>query len=364
MTVIDDVAAATAIQFSSISFHQQLPFGMESDRSIDGFCVPKEPGWVLSISASALGIPIDGLQLPFNGQAAPGGDQITWSMDQPLDANGGGAHVSHVRGSIVTAVSAVPGQPSMDCSGAPLVQRATLQSVPESSSLAVDTNFGQAAVSNISTTLSVSEPLGPLNFSVRIRGDRWSGNACGTYWLNVGDHVRFTASMINVSSPDPITETSCQWVLPGGVPGPADFYVDYDFPDPGRYAFTATISASTALEGPVPFSNTATFAVLSDDEARLRTLMCDLRRALGQQRQGTILVPGSGAGGQVGDIRFVDPLWDPTPDELRNAYSMLESPYSTSELTALRNTLQQASKLSMTAAGRVDALLKATEKFG
>jgi hypothetical protein len=367
MTVIEDVVAADTVQFSSFSYHLDPPVGDPSDNTVEGFCVQKPAGVILPISSAKFNLPIRPVDLLFEMRPNPGGGAITWSIDQTLDAEAWPVHVTRVHGEITTNLTGVPGEPSSNCEGEPRALRARLESVPELSSLTVDTNFGAAVITNIRTSAGISDRLGPLTFSVRIDGDRWSKDACGDFWLDPGDHVRFRARIVNQNPPDPITAISCNWTiddptLPNAVTRPG-FSVEYDFSEPGTYEFTAAVTARTALEGRATFGSRARFTVLTPDEAAARRFACQLQQAIERLRpRPALLVPGSGAGGRFGNIRYVDPLWDPTPDELHTVAHMLRSPYSASELVQLSGSLRQINKLATMANEHVQALLNAAGK--
>src|SRR5262245_62924942 len=121
MTAIDHLKASDTMRFDTIAYHLSAPVIGDSDSTILQVCIAKPPGALaFTFTSKDLLLPIPGLVLPFTGKAS--GNEVTWSIDQPLDTWYSAAHLTHVRGEFVTRVDDLWAPLGQSCAGAPRAQ--------------------------------------------------------------------------------------------------------------------------------------------------------------------------------------------------------------------------------------------------
>ena len=106
----------------------------------------------------------------------------------------------------------------------------------------------------------------------------------------------------------------------------------------------------TTVHGSFPVTEGFTVDPLTDAQAQLMELACQLRRDV--LRPG-VLVRGVGAGVTVGGIRFIDPLWDPTPEQRRTG---LHSPYSAHQAQQIADAAASVAKSAQAVAQHAAAV--------
>ncbi len=352
MTAIDHLRNSDTLRFPGISYHLHTPLG-DSDSSTMPFCVTKPGGLEFTLTSEHLHLPIPGLNFPFTGVVT--GNNITWTVDQRMDVWFRGAHITRAHGQIVTSADEITATLGTDCRGDQRVFEAAIASTGGSNTLTVDTSLGPASASNITfMDARAGEILGPVFFDVRISANQTPHDDCGHYYQLQGSTVRFTASVVNLRAVGNVTGTTFRWdtppagvtVTPGTDRQPT---LEVRLDAEGTVSLTVHAVVTTDVETGAGQS-TAHFAVLTADEALLQSLLCQLRSH--SLPKPAVSIVGVGAGFTSGGIRFVDPLWDPTPDELRNGVAVLRRGYSLHELhqiravaTSVARTASEVSKL-------------------
>jgi hypothetical protein len=276
------------------------------------------------------------------------GNMVIWKVDQGLDVWSSGVHFTHVGGQITTRVDDQPASLGPGCGGAQRVVRATLSTPGNgaTNALNIDTDLGTATASKIGTYGWTGETLAPVFFQVRLVPSVSPHNECGQYYQFQGSTVRFSASVINLQTPDPVTGTTYKWTVPPGLTplGPTDqASIDVLLAAHGSFKLRCDVVISTAIEAATNY-NVAGFAVLTAEEVTLMNQLCHLMQET--MPQPAVALRGVGPGFTVGGIRYVDPLWDPTPDELRNRGAVLIRPFSLRELGQIHARAQQIAKIA------------------
>jgi hypothetical protein len=336
MSAIDHLRTSDTLQFPGISYHLHTPLG-DSDSGTMPFCKTKAGGTLaLTLTSADLHLPIPNLTFLFTGVV--GGNNITWTVNQPLDVWFSGAHITGAHGQIVTRVDDAAASLGTDCMGMQRVFEATITTIGNSNTLTVDTSLGAATASNITITgAGAGETLAAVFFNVSIHANQTPNDGCGHYYQLQGSTVRFTASVANLQAVGNVTGTTFHWDVPAGAtvtPGTDQQpTLEVRLDSHGTVSLTVHVIVTTDVETGTRQS-TAHFAVLTADEALLQSLICSLRS---HSLPGpAVAIVGIGAGFTAGGIRFVDPLWDPTPDELRNGMAVLRRGYSLHELHQIR----------------------------
>ena len=333
MSAIDELLRSDTLQFSTITFHEHAPVLGDFDSSTGGFCKHKDTGTVaITLNARDLGIGVD-VPLPFTGRFE--GEVVTWSIDQPLDSWVDAIHITHVTGSIVAVAAGSMAMPATTCDGRDArVVKAILTSSPSDSTLRISTSAGDAVITQIAVTISAGEVIQPISFEVAIAASSWQTDPCGDRFFVEGQSVTFTALVEDLFADGTVT-TSFRW-NPGDLSAVRTDQSSLTVRLPaGNHRISVDVTVSTDIE---PHSQTVTrslgFAVLTADEAAQLRSQCQMARLLQELRTMVYqsVVPGIGGGVVLPGHRFVDPLWDPTPDELRGAANLVTRSYTRHEL--------------------------------
>ena len=340
MTTVEHVKNSVTLVFHTASFHLHLPILGDSDSTTVPFCISKASGELrFTLTSDDLGLPIPNLKFDFWGNEI--GSEITWKVDQDLDIWDSGFHITHVRGQIVTNVESVQAVRGDDCHGEPRVYQATLKTIGNNNTLTIETSAGDTIVSNITINVDAGETLSPVQFDVRIHPDKTPHDECGHYYQIKGTTVRFTASVINLQAIGNVTNTTYQWDIPAGVTplgGTNKATLEIQLNTAGSVSLTVHVIVVTDIEVGTQQSTT-TFAVLTPDEAVLLSQICHLL-SMTLPRPSTAVV-GIGHGFTAGGTRFVDPLWDPPPNEMNKGVAILRRGYSLHELHQVRRVAER-----------------------
>jgi hypothetical protein len=298
MSAIEDLRASDTLQFDSISyhFHVSVPGVDDFNVTTPPLCLPKDKNTLaFTISSDQLSLPIAGQMFPFTGTA--NGNQVTWTIDQPLDVWYMGAHLSRVHGQVVTSVDNVTPSLGTDCSGAQRVQTVTLTTVGTANAVSIDTDpaVASATISNIyAQEVRCLETPPPVFFDVRFTADK-SQEACGHYFQIQGTTVRFTAWVENLSAVGAVTSVTYSWTHSAGVTvnGPTDqATIEVVLNNPGRISLTCQVVVSTTVESGINQSTENVTVLTSDEEAQWR-LGCHLLYLV--RRLPPLLFPGDPA---------------------------------------------------------------------
>lgn len=317
MTAMDDLRASDCVRFSGIGYHLSSALG-ESDRTSMSLCKDKTIGALaLTLTSEDFNIPIPGLTFPFTGVVD--GNRVRWTIDRDLDVWYSIAHITHVRGQIVTRVDEVAPMLTTNCSGAERIVKAALTTVGAENTLTIDTSVGSATASNITITgATCCQALEELFFNVRMRSDRSHDDGCGHHFHLIGDRVRLIASAENYHGDGTITEVRYSWSAPAGVTvhgGTDGRELDVTFDQHGPTVVACRAVITNSLGQTATQVGSGRFAVITPDEAGQLRLMCQLDR-LAHSSERVIAIRGSRGGFTIGGFRVVDPLWDPVPDEI------------------------------------------------
>lgn len=295
-----------------------------------------------SLRSEDLDLPIPGLNIRFTGVPDRDNSTVTWSVNQSFDVWFSAVHITHAAGQIVTRVDEMSRSSGTTCSGEARIVEATLTTIGSANMITVSTSLGDATISNISTSAATAlERVPAVHFDVRIHASETPHDGCGNTYQLQNTTVRFTAFVSNVRAVDgvsrTITGTTFEWEMPPvgvTVIGRLDEQtVEVRFDGHGPVSLTVHVTVTTAAAEHREES-TVRFAVLTPEEAQLGSALCRLRYEAQASMPAVMFIAGIGAGFTIGDIRFVDPLWDPTPETLHNAQVLL-SPYSSKELKQL-----------------------------
>lgn len=355
MAAVDDLQSADTLHISGVSFHFSQP--LASFDSVAGpFCVAKPAGQLaFTLTSEELGLPVSGLSFPFTG-TPDGSDAVIWSVDESVNVSYKGAQITHVSGHVRTIVSPMAGTDTSTCDGtASRIDRATLATVMGGSDqITVSVNVGDAHITNISLAGTAGQVLAPISFDVSIHEDHWSSDGCGRRYNHVGDMATFTALLENLSVPDPVIATTFTWTLPDGSTHTGDS-VSWTFTAEGNFRVSVDAEVETSREhGEASAVNF--YTVLSEDEARLASLICKLRHEV----VAATLLPGVGPGVIIGGHRFVDPLWDPLPFEGAIA-GVVNRQYTTAELRRIERASALVGRTSGELAAQAREVLEQRE---
>jgi hypothetical protein len=365
MSAIDDLKASDTLKFSGLSYHLSAPIIGDSDSTTMPLCVPRGPKELgklaFTLTSANLSLPVPDLTLLFAGTAK--GNQVTWTINQGLDVfTKQGLHISGVHGQIVTIHDEVPASLGTDCSGAQRVQKATFATIGGANTLTIDTSLGAATISQISCPLvTCGEMLGPVFFDVRIHANKTPHDDCQHYYQIQGSTVRFTASVENLIADGEVTDATFSWVVPAGVVvnGKSDqAAIEVVLNSHGSVSLTCQVIVTTTGGTSTNFS-TAHFAVITADEAAQLAGICHLSSLT--LPLPAVLVAGAGPGFTAGGTHFVDPLWDPAPDELRNRVAVLGRAYSLPELYQVRAAAEQIVRAAIGLAKQTSVVIEYRE---
>jgi hypothetical protein len=216
-------------------------------------------------------------------------------------------------------------------------------------------------ISQISLGVTCGEMLGPVFFDVRIHANKTPHDDCGNYYQIQGSTVRFTASIENLIADSEVTDTVFSWVHPAGVAvnGRSDQpTIEVGLNSHGSVSLTCQVIVTTSkLESGTNYS-TAHFAVVTADEAAQLAGICHLRSLT--LPLPAVLIAG-GPGFTAGGTHFVDPLWDPAPDELRNKVAVLGRVYSLPELYQVRAAAERIARAATGLAKRTTVVIEHRE---
>jgi hypothetical protein len=340
MGAIEDLKAADTLQFARINFHMRTPFNELDSRTMP-FCLTKPRGTLsFTLTSAQLNLPIPGLSFPFIGTADASG-QVTWRVDQSVDLWYSAVHITRVHGQIVTQLGETRPRLGNACDGTQRVFKATLVTAGNDNTLVVDTSLGSATASNITTQVAAGSDLAPVFFNLGISADHWDSDGCGRQFQLQGSTVRLTAVVRNLVATGTVTSITYQWQPPIGaaVIGPTDQpTLTLLCSQPGQVTAGVRVIVTTDVESGSTQA-TLRFATLNADEAQLLALLCRIRSAT--LPTPNVVVTGIGPGATVGGIRFVDPLWDPSPEMLREPDSVLVRTWSRYELHQLRHAVDR-----------------------
>lgn len=349
MSAIEHIRRSDTIQMEPISYTLTAPILGTRNRTTMAFCITKGRGALaMTLAAEQLGIPVPSLVLPFRGTVDPSGTGITWEIDEHIDIWAHGVRFTHVQGRIVTNTAELPPSRGTACDGTtPRVFQAELTSEPTTSTITVGTSLGNAVVSNVAFRATAGEELAPVSFRVGIRGESWERDGCGGYYQLDDTTVGFTAFYEDLRAIGTVEGFGYEWTVSGAaIVGPADQRrIVLRFDNPGPVTLTVRLTIATNIEAGT-FSSTLRFAVLTPEEVLLRQQMCRLRSMLDKLTTYNVVIRGVGPGFTIGGRRFVDPLWDPAPDQLQEL--VVEHAYSLQELNQIRSMLERVVKHSAT----------------
>jgi hypothetical protein len=367
MTAIDDLQDATVLNFQAFSFHLQLPVLGDRDSTSDPLCLTKARGWVLEIPARSFGLPTP-LMVRFVGRAVDS-STVVWEVDQTLrDVSVFGIGVSHIGGMLTTTVSSTALTRGNSCDGGSMntLFTTSLATIPSQCRVVASTALGEAILTNVSTEATVGEPLPALAFNVNIHASRWERDGCGHFFQLEHTSVDLTALVSHVSTVGTATPMTFAWTASGidGLPAPADQRTcRVTFGAAGEASVSVRVTTSTDLQGEVSSFATLTFSVLTADELSHRRQECRLRGLVAGASGSVITLRGVGAGFTRGRTRFVDPLWDPTPDGALAAMNPgTAARHSLADLHQLRTTADAIGKAASALSRTAEKIIAVREK--
>lgn len=371
MSALDDLRTADTLQFTDISYSWRLGADGPGTTSTTGpICVRKDGPLEFTLTSEDLLLPVPGLMFRFSGTANDNGTMVTWRVNQSLDVTWAGVvRITGAEGQVISTLAAVPPVVAAGCDGRDRVFAASVTSVPESSSILVRTSIGDARIDNLVATARPGGVLAPVFFNVSIRADAWEQDGCGDYFQIVGNTVRLTCSVEDLRAQGTVTGTAQLWDLPvGGRLVPIDWpltqpTISLFLDAPGTVHVRVLMRVSTDRSNSGNFYGALEFAVLTPEEAEERRVVCRLRGLTERLRPiPAVMAHGVGAGFMLHGRRFVDPLWDPVPDDLRDRTRVLARGYNAGELRRIRGTAKQIADQATELVTRTTRLLEEREK--
>lgn len=367
MPAIDQLRAADTLLFAAVSFTLNIPTMPPTPGSVGPLCVRKAAGSLaFTLTSADLGIPIPGLTFPFTGTPDATGTSVTWRVDLPVDIWFGGVHLSRVQGQIVTTVSDIPPSLARACDGTERLVRVALATTGGSNMLTISIDLiGAATVTNITAAGSAGEAVPALFFRVGIRTSDLQSDGCGSGVLLTGTTVRFHALIEDLRTIGAPGGETYAWTIsgPGTAAGPADQpTLSVRLTGTGTLTVNVAVTVRTSVQSGSQQAR-AVYGVLTPDELELRRLWCRFRARTVVRQPLVKLARGAGAGFTVGGIRFVDPLWDPTPDDLRVSEQIVTRAYTLDELKQMRDTAERMVKDASAVANQTALLIDQRAKL-
>ena len=339
MSAIEALRRADTLLIGDIFYRVQIPSYDPWVGSARPGCKAKGHGLAFDLNAGDFGLP--DIPLRFQGTADRDERTVTWAVNEHPDQWFEGVlHVSRIHGQIVTAVDVVsPPSLARACNGEPLVVQSSLALLISSdlrNELVVEYELlfvpDAARVSILLAGAEAGEPSTSPRLGLRIVPGLLHDSGCRRYGL-VGDTIRLTAIIDSLMIDGSLQEVAYRWEIAGANPhGPTNRQNLEVFLDrPGQVDVVVHITVSTNL-ATVSQRASLRIAALTPQQALLEKALCRLRHVLA--RDGAIVARGTGGGVYLKGQRYVDPLWDPSP-ELR----VLSRPYTTVELNRLEKAI-------------------------
>ena len=187
-------------------------------------------------------------------------------------------------------------------------------------------------------------------------------NPCGEYYQVQGSVASFSAEIVGLRTRSPVRNVYYHWQADGYIPGPIDEQrISLEFTLLGNARVTAQVGVGTDTEDGY-HQATIIVPVITPEEAELWELVCAL-----QSHAIPVPVPararvGLGSGVTAGGIRFVDPLWDPTPEVLRQAENGRRPGYSLHDLYQLHGAAERLAGAASAVAHQASCVIHEREE--
>jgi len=361
MSALDHLTKSDTLQIPGISYHY---FDARTDihTSVDPACIKKTSDALeFRLTSQDLSLSVPGLTLLFEGSAV--GNVVTWNLDTTFTNLWSGlVQIQRAHGQIVTTVDSITPIVELGCDNIMRDFEATLSTVGANNTVTIETSAGTATVAEITIVgaLAGRRRIAPT-FALEIVADHWETAGCGTQFQLTDSTANFTATITNPQPGFVFDSSTFLWHAPPHADISSDVTqtIRWNFGPEAAMKLSVTVSHGGPLGQAFKTANLS-FAVLTQEEAAMWSVLCLLRNQLTPSRV-TAAVVGVGKGITGGGKRIIDPLWDPTPDELRTGVAGRTRGFSLHEMHQIGATAQKIGKAAASVTTHIEKLIARRE---
>jgi hypothetical protein len=388
MSTLSNFQSSNLLRFDNgFTYRVDHPFGSYNDRTDINFFVEKTPDMLgFELDLGTINGLLSGMSIYFEGTADESTNTISWTIDNerlsrretnPQGKSLFGFTITSVSGQLSTSIQDIT--PTIDTGndGTDRLYRTSMTLLGDHNTIHIAAGPVISATIFIdNTTARCGNKVPAFRFDINVGNNNSHEDGCGNKYLLVNEPVRFTADILNVRSLGMPASTTYTWqVFRQNESGGWDMPETHGPTDSRHFNYSPYQTRVLKIKVIVDVTTDATYAmengigthefqisVYNHEMLLLSGAVCRLR----QNNLGfySILVRGTRAGGSIANSRFriIDPLWDPTPDQLKEN-SLSPRPFTLQELQQMRRNMERNIKLASEIESLTANLIQIYEKY-
>lgn len=387
MSTLSNFQSSNLLRFDNgFSYRVDHPFGSYNDRTDINFFVEKYDPLGFELDLGTINGLLSGMSIYFEGTADETTNTISWTINNerlsrpetnPQGKSLFGFTITSVSGQLSTSIQDITPVIDTGNDGNDRIYRTSMTLQGDTNIIRIEAGPVISATIYIDAATARCGSKAPaFRFDVNVGNNNSHEDGCGNKYLLVNEPVRFTADIFNVRSLGmPVSSTynweishkneSGGWVVTDASGTTGSRHFNYTPYQTGVVKIKVTVDVTTdatyAMENGI---STYEFqiSVYNHEMLLLSGAVCRLR----QNNHGfySILARGAGRGGSIanGRFRFIDPLWDPTPDQLKD-HTLSPRPFTLQELQQIRRNMERDIKLASEILSVTTNLIQLHEKY-